>query len=654
MSDVLLGQNRITLDVTDRAYVRQGAGPIQTCLTLEITRRLNGAGEWRATFPDNDPRTSLLQLKSRLARFYIDGEHAMTGIVEHVALALSESGERILTVSGRDMGGELAEVPLGFFEIGQTTPSTNAVQAVFVRAKAFDSVTDWTGYDEAGTTPVQTDSGVVASFAGESALSALATIADHNGESFRVWRDGSRKLTWLGADTPASGVRAVGYAGEPTAALANPTLTFIQSFGVERDGYELLTHVYPYGSGNGTARLNIIGKTRPDPSGYVTAIDGIRSVAASTAIGKYIGRAVEFKDIRPLSPTTADLINAKNQLYDAGLAYLKRAESSDVLTNYRLTVTHVPQALDVGTTIHVVYADDVYEIDADLVVLEIRSRYGAGTQESHELVVAPVVRKPVSDTSLLAGELSEGKVFRAHPQLNANAYTTSYRVFVGEDQTTGKGELRFWFGSEVMQVERVLLRFNLARLVSPASAIGSTASVDVDVTVSGTIDISHDHDMRVYNVGDFTPITLETVYYAKPQNVLFSNSGAGGGLTGTEKGGSSSLSLSGTGSGTVDLSGAITTSFGIFRAAQIDTYAISDLEYSLNGGAWTALSGATSLGGGWYQLDLSSSLVDSNFRPINETNILEFRRTTAAGTGKSAMLDCFIRVREVIAATALV
>lgn len=654
MSDVLLGQNRITLDVTDRAYVRQGAGPIQTCLTLEITRRLNGAGEWRATFPDNDPRTSLLQLKSRLARFYIDGEHAMTGIVEHVALALSETGERILTVSGRDMLGELSETPLGFWQIGQTTPSTNAVQAVFVSVTAFDASVVWTGYDAAGVTPVQTDSGVVASFAGESALSALATIADHIGESFRGYRDGSHKIAWLGTSTPASGVRAIGYAADPTETVGNANITFIQQFGVERDGYELLTHVYPFGAGQGNARLNITGHTRTDPTGYVTVSTGIRSEAAETTVGKKIGKYVEFKDIRPLSPTTADLINAKNQLYDAGLAHLKRAESSDALTNYRLNVTHVPDALDVGATIRVIYVDDVYELDADLVVLEIRSRYGAAMQESHELIVAPLVRKPVSDSSLLAGELEEGKVFRAHPQLGGNAYTTGYRVFVGDDMTTGKGELRFWFDSEVYQVERVLLRFNLSPLVSPAGAVGGLADVDVDVSVSGTIDIRHDHEMHVYNIGDFSPTTLETVYYAKPQNVLFSNSGSGGGLTGTEEGGSSSLALSGTGSGTIDLSGAISTTFGIFRAAAIDTYVVGDLEYSLNGGSWAALSTATVLGGGWFQLDLSSALVDSNFRPINATNVLEFRRTSAAGAGKSAMLDCFLRVREIITATALV
>lgn len=668
MNTYTSGTNRITCVVTNRAYVAQGDGPVTSCLDLSITRRINGAGEWQATFPDNDPRTQLLALKSRLARWSVDGVHVCTGIVEQSSLALSDTGERILTVSGRDMLGELAETPLGFFELGATNttnpaavPSTNVVQAMFVHMAGYDG-TVWTGHDLAGATPVQTTNGVVASFAGESVLAGLVRVAEHVGEQFRVYRDGSRRITWLGAAVPSSGVRAIGHAADATAAFANRDVCFIQNLGLESDGYELLTRVYPYGGGEGNARLNIVNHTRSDPSGYSTLANAIANTDQETALGKVIGKYIEFKDIRPITEAgqslaegSASLIAAKNQLYDAGLAYLKANCTAGVVTTYRLSVSHIPDALDVGTTVHVIYQDDVYAIDTDLIVTEMRSRYGAGTQESHELIVSSVVRERKTDTSSLVGSLVEGRVFQAHPQANVNAYTTGYRLVVGDDQTTGKAELRFWFGQEVLQLKRALLRFNLSPIVSFTSTVGSDAEVEVGVTVSvsvsGEIDIpDHQHKITVAGSSAGENLLLGTagglgfLNKASSGDVKVNTNPDSGGVSGVELTGTGT----GTGTGTIDLSSALSTSYGIFRASALNTYAIGDLEYSLNGGAWSALSGAAVLGANWYQLDLTASLYDANFRPVNTQNILEIRRRSAAATGKTAMMDAFLRVVEII------
>lgn len=660
------GHNRITTIVLNRALARQGAGPVATCLELSTVRRLNGAGEFQAVFPDNDPDTLRLGVKTTCVDFLVDGRAHFRGIVERKAMALNESGERLLTVSGRDMLGELAETALVSFEVGTPTPTTNIVNGLFVSVTARDGAVVWSGRSIAGSINPQTERAVVLSAAGETALGILVKTAEHIGESFRCFRDGQRRLTWLGSLTPSSGVRAVGYAGEPTEGLDNPNLCYIQQFGVETDGYELLTRITPYGSGQGAARMTIYNHTATQPAGYSTILREIVHLGREAELGKKISKCVQFKDIRPLSgtDTDAEIANAKNQLYYAGVEYLKRAIDPDAVTTYRLSVSHVPDSLDVGTTIKVIYQDDVYKINANLVVMEIRSRYGAGGAESYELVVSPIVRKPVSDGNLIADGLEESRIFSAHPQWNVNGDTTSYRVYVGSDQTQGKAEMRFWFGREVMQLEKALLRFTVAQLVSTATTVSAetmTSGPSSETTTSSggaTTETSNpDNAYHGHEFGLASGTVGNPVYY---------NSGIGG------------LVTSGGGTVAVDTTNAthdhdvdipshthgmahthtvvadISTSYGIFRAALIDTYAIGELEYSLNGGAWTALNTATVKGGGWYELDLTAGLYDANFRPINEANIIEIRRTAAAAANKSAMLDCFLRIREIIMGNALV
>ncbi len=662
----VLGRNRITVIPLTRSFVRQGSGPIQTCLSLETTRRLNGAGEWRAAFPDNDPATQRLTLKATAVDILVDGRPHLRGIVERRSLALNERGERTLTVSGRDMLGELAETALTTFEIGTPTPTTNLVPGLFVAVTSRDPAVVWTGRDLAGVANPQTTRPVVASVAGESALAVLTMVAEHIGESFRTYRDGTRQLTWLGAQTPSSGVRAVGYAGEPTAGLDNPHLCYIQAFEVEQDGFELLTRITPYGSGQGAARMDIFNHTATEPTGYSTVLRQIVHLGREAALGKQISKVVEFKDIRPLSgtDTAAEIANAKRQLYYAGLEYLKRAIDTAAVTTYRLSVSHVPDALDVGTTVRVIYQDDVYRIDANLVVLEIRSRYGAGGGEAHELIVSPIVRKPVSDDHLIADELEQARIFSAHPQWNVNGDTYSYRAYVGGDQTQGKAEMRFWFGREVMQLEKVLLRFTVTPLVSTASAIAveSITSGPSSTTTTGsggdTTETSdpdnafHGHEFNLANGSTGSP-----VYYNSGIGALMTSGGGTVGVNATNATHAHDVDIPPHTHGmahTHTITPTITTEFGIYRAAQIDTYAIGDLEYRLNGGAWTALSTATVKGGGWYELDLTAGLYDANFRPINEANILEVRRTTAAGGDKTAMIDAYLYVRTVIMGNALV
>lgn len=82
---------------------------------------------------------------------------------------------------------------------------------------------------------------------------------------------------------------------------------------------------------------------------------------------------------------------------------------------------------------------------------------------------------------------------------------------------------------------------------------------------------------------------------------------------------------------TVDL--AVTMEYGIYRESAANTFNLADLEYQVNGGAWAALTGATSLGDGWYRLELTAALCDTvTFTPNQLSNRISVRSAVAAAS----------------------
>jgi len=74
----------------------------------------------------------------------------------------------------------------------------------------------------------------------------------------------------------------------------------------------------------------------------------------------------------------------------------------------------------------------------------------------------------------------------------------------------------------------------------------------------------------------------------------------------------------------------VNTVYGIYRDAGIETFALSDLEYSLDGLTWfrflPAVNGYTTLGDGWTRIDLTALLQEPiTLRPANANNLLRLR-----------------------------
>lgn len=97
--------------------------------------------------------------------------------------------------------------------------------------------------------------------------------------------------------------------------------------------------------------------------------------------------------------------------------------------------------------------------------------------------------------------------------------------------------------------------------------------------------------------------------------------------------------------------------YGIFRDSAGNTFALADLEYSVDNVAWYAFSagvnGYEALGGAWHKVDLTALVANAlTFRPLNANNTLLIRKKAAASSLKKATIDAQLSVRNIIQAIA--
>jgi len=97
--------------------------------------------------------------------------------------------------------------------------------------------------------------------------------------------------------------------------------------------------------------------------------------------------------------------------------------------------------------------------------------------------------------------------------------------------------------------------------------------------------------------------------------------------------------------------------YGIYRDSGANVFGLADLEYSVDGAVWfgfaVGVNGFTTLGDGWYRIDLTALLQEPvTFRPVSSNNALRVRRK-AAGAVKKATIDGQLNIRTQIQALAL-
>jgi hypothetical protein len=648
--------------------------------------------------PLRDPRTDLIEEKASVLRFYFNGIQQFAGVVEATGAVVDNANTLMLPVSGRCLGGaELSEAKIGFLELSSAGSGvTNGPALVLSTADTYTPGT-WTLDTTDGYST--TSGAVYAKFAGESALQALRMIADKIGEHWR-FHPTDRKVIWLRDTTPDSTIRAIQGAPDMVSARGNPSICFFESFEERKDVHGLFNQIHPYGAGSFEIATTLGATTRSAPTGFTLSTAGnyLRSDTSIAALGLTIPVYVQFPDIRPVSnpPTDADIVAASNALYDAALAMLQRHDSVDDFKVFTLGgIVQLPDDVQPGTTLRVVYEDDRYSVDADYIVLGVESEIAPSAAQRHQLTVAAVDKMPTSGSDSIVNSMQDGRVFQTHPILNVNSYETGFTKFVYRDGATEEtAKIYFDFDDEVTQIQQVLFKFEtggsgaMLPLESTVRAVGgvstTTGASSTSTTSSGgsSAPTSGASSASTTANGGSAAVTSRNDSGTTPGTTSAeSNPGDPHTHTFTLVPHTHTVDLPEHAHGmehthtvTIDahthgmehthsVTASISAEYGLYRESGTNTFNLDDLQYSISGltktgtgTAWYDLDAdAVSLSGNRYALDLTAILYDANFRPKQQHNALEIKRKDAGtfANRKSCTLDGVLKIRTIIQSVAV-
>jgi hypothetical protein len=318
-------------------------------------------------------------------------------------------------------------------------------------------------------------------FNGESVLAALLSVADKSRNHFTRGTGRSVEFTSTFSD---SGIRAIqagpGDLVAETCAIAN--------LSVRHESYDLLTRIYPRGSGNGDVQLTLRNTTRSAPSGYtLDKINNYLQHDAGFATYGLIESWLDYREIGPVSNNDADLQAAADMLFDVTLRELQRRNEEAAASYYDIHLAQCSTLLRPMQTMRLVYQDveSGLDVDTDLNILEATWSVDVTGVQTTNVIVSNVDRWPQSDVDAIVNSMTQGHVYQALPQLNANSYVTAYTKNLDRTPTTNNtASFRFRFGEEVVQLQQVLFEFQLLPFESTVRAVGGSTSGSGDISTS--------------------------------------------------------------------------------------------------------------------------------------------------------------------------
>jgi len=345
--------NRLWAVVTDASGNILGDGPVD--LTgATITRLLDGAGSVKVTIPGNDPRARSLLLALRRVNVYQQMGSAAprlvaSGIITNRGKNEKPSG-RTLDIDGVDLLQELK--------------NTNTLLARAYDNVALATVVSSLAALSGWTAATETSSLIIAArYDGASVLGALQTLVKNNGLHLRLGASG--RLVEAGAFGQSTGLTLTNI---DSATADDDGMAVIESFSMVEQSEKIFNWLLPIGSGEGEAAVTLQRSTRSFVQSAVGA-DGrtIYYVSDADSIAAYgmIQKTGQYKDIAPLSNSTASKVDAANTLADAAYADLYRNSQPQV--TYACTLRKCAITLRPGDRVRVMYnpprRDDGTEFD---------------------------------------------------------------------------------------------------------------------------------------------------------------------------------------------------------------------------------------------------------------------------------------------------
>lgn len=636
------------VDIENASGTRVYKGPLRAFGWTQ-SDVLSASGTFAFDVSIADPNIGALAEKRVAVCKYVDANGVLQtfggGVIDKITTTSRTDGSMLIHVEGNDLTRELTYRSVGALDLSGVGAAgvTDGPDQAMALAPAEWSISN-------GTTLTH----VYAGFDGESVLNALTRISEKIGEHWRL--GAGREIEWLGGaeSFAASGVRAVQHVNNPVAVETLETIAVITSVEEISDAADLISRIIPRGAGNGGVALTLSAVTDSAPVGYTlnATANYLKRDASETEYG-LIERVLDFKDIGPLSNTTADVQAAANMLLQASVEHLRRYGVPQKF--YRLDLANVSQLLKPGTTLRAVFrkienGTVQFDLDDTFIILSVDKQISAEGAHTSSVMISTIDRLPVSDSEYLARQSMQARVLSAHQQLGASVDTFPYR---DEMDNSHGASLRFWLGDEYTSISRAVVRFRIQPLRSTVKSVAgsSTTTSSGGGSTSGSGGASsqtsdagpHNHRITIYNPQSGNPVYFDGSFLtsSRPTDIVTTQS--------ESPSHSHSVSIPSHTHSTPDhthsLTPNITMQYGIFEESGASTLVLTDLIIKLNGGADLRTT-VTDIGNGWYELDITDALTDAVFRPSQENN--EIAITTA--TAKSARIEAQITVRGVVQA----
>lgn len=674
------------VDIENGSGERMGAGPLRASY-FRVTPKLSQSGEFGFGVSPADPNFDALAEKLVAVCRYADGTEFGSGIIDSIKAEIDEHGVLSFVVSGNTIDRELTYRTVEDLKLSDD--NGNGIEygpdlimdyapsgwdlggeyggVVYVERDGFSG---WRHVDAI------TQNDVYVGFDNETVLNALSRVGEHISEHWRL--DANRTITWLGpvSSFASSGLRAVQHVNDPELAEAINEVCVISNMNELRDASGVVTRLIPRGSGNGSVIADLAHATDSPPAGFT--LDAANNVLINTVAEATYGRidkAVDFKELGPLSNTTADIQNAANMILQASVAYLERhAEASKY---YEIELANVNQILQVGTTLRVIYrkvihGNVVFDVDEVLNIVAVTRELDEHGAKTVSVQVSSTDRLAMSDEEYLANQIQEARVLATRKQLGPSLVVIPWQ---DEMDDGSPASLPFWLGAYYTSVNRALLRFRVRPLRSTVKSVAgqSTTTAAGGATTSsggGAVSTTTGSGGGGWSTTDSTPHSHTIAIAAGSEDKSLGISFLGSQFRSNDLGYTTYVSTTSSGSHnhsvyvpnhthgfsignhthtignhTHTLTPNITMVHGIYEESSANTLEIDDITIHVNYGSDLSAN-VVDLGNDWYGLDIGDEIVDSTFRPTNENNIVTFETSET----KSARIEAQLEIRGAIQA----
>lgn len=478
------------IDILDATGAKVGDGPIRTAVSINDVQSLDRIGSIDMIIPNTEPRLSLItsgsqfdvydEIEGYLGRFLFQSEELR-----------DTQGIGTVIIKAKSVLHELTRETVGFLRAYNFV----AVDTVIANLLTAATIGSWSSTVDTGI------GNTTVTYQGESIFRAIDEMRDRWGQHFRL-KTGSARHLEFGAFGDASGVTLVN-AGAQVQAIwnAQEEVAIVANIAKITESQEIFNRYIPLGAGQGYITQLTIENATLGVSTVKSALnqDGVTSYfyiedTASIAANGLRTRILSLSNVRPISNSDANILNAKNAL--KLIAENQLVKHANPRITYNVELAGLNTRLQVGQLIHLDYkgvadGNEYLNVDEDFYIMDIRTGRNINGQRQVGLTISSISSRRTQDTDVLISVVNDIKSLKVHlPLTLAYAAVGPYTKRI---KSGINAEFTVRIQDEVTQLNRALLRFKTFPLTS--SVTGAAAGGD------------HRHKMFDWNVAQSTPPT---------------------------------------------------------------------------------------------------------------------------------------------------